>query len=102
TEVETTKGKAEPTPVIAGQDGKAEAAAGEGDSPAKVRRLGFKRKRTRFVERDEDGDARLRALQMLVAGTNREEIEARLKEEFAIEDPSKVLDALVEVQPLNR
>ncbi|MGI8632794.1 MAG: hypothetical protein ACR2NA_09675 [Solirubrobacterales bacterium] len=40
--------------------------------------------------------ARLLAMQMAVAGSSREEIEGRLRDEFEIADPSDVLDELLE------
>jgi formylglycine-generating enzyme required for sulfatase activity len=65
------------------------------------RRFGFRRKK-RSQHSPQNEDARLRALQMLVAGTDRETIAVSLKEEFEVEDPKAILDALTEVQPLRR
>ena len=90
----------QPTSVVQGDPSPQEQGEQRGQSPLRER-LGLKRKQ-RPQDSGVNEEARLRALQMLVAGTDRKAIAVRLREEFAIEDPSAILDALVEVQPLSR
>ena len=89
----------QPTSVVDRDQSSEDKEEDKGSSP--LRRLGLKRK-PRPQDSGVNEEARLRALQMLVAGTDRKVIAVRLKEEFAIEDPTAILDALVEVQPARR
>jgi hypothetical protein len=79
----------------------ADSKSDEGTEERPKRRWGFRRKERKRARAGNE-DARLRALQMLVAGNDRETIAAKLKEEFGVEDPTAILDALVEVQPVSR
>ena len=46
-------------------------------------------------QRDESAGARLLATQMAVSGAGREEIEARLRDGFQLEDTNEILDAIL-------
>lgn len=70
---------------------------GEGHSPAPFKRRSGVPSRDRDAGYSADG-VRLLATQMAVAGSSRQEIEARLSHEFGVDSPSELLDEVLRVR----